>query len=119
MAAISGSNIGLRFKSTRAKCIKLTAGQPQFEQDWYITSWVAYVFGTLTELDKAILASRQYMWVTLQDCIGLFVTLTWNSLTLWPAFVGVIASFGPDPSVMMFDNLWWACLFAMTCCKNP
>lgn len=49
-----------------------------------------------TEFDKALYASRQYI------------------LTLWPAFVGAIVALTPDPSSMIYDNVWWAILFGIT-----
>lgn len=40
-------------------------------------------------------------------------------LTLWPAFVGVIVALAPDPANMVYDNVWWAALFAITCGGLP
>ena len=48
------------------------------------------------EADKALFSSRQYI------------------LTLWPAFVGAIVALAPDPSRMVYDNIWWSGLFAIT-----
>lgn len=51
--------------------------------------------------DKSLYASRQYF------------------LTLWPAFVGAIVAIAPDPSSMVYDNIWWSGLFALTCGGLP
>ena len=56
---------------------------------------------TFTEVEKAMFASRQYI------------------LTLWPAFVGAIVAVAPDPSAMLYDNIWWAALFSVTCGGLP
>lgn len=45
--------------------------------------------------------------------------MTHCSLTLWPAFVGVICAFGPDASSIVHDSVWWGALFAMTCSGLP
>ena len=54
------------------------------------------ILNKFTEVDKAWFSSRQYI------------------LTLWPAFVGAIVAPAPDPSRMVYDNIWWSGLFAIT-----
>lgn len=54
------------------------------------------MYEQMSELQKAVIGGRQYV------------------LTLWPAFVGFVCSLGPDPYYMVYDNLWWAILFAIT-----
>lgn len=34
-------------------------------------------------------------------------------LTAWPAFVGPIVALAPDPSSMVYENIWWSALFAI------
>ncbi|KAL8867678.1 MAG: hypothetical protein Q9198_008428 [Flavoplaca austrocitrina] len=60
------------------------------------TDVTACVLATFTETEKALYGSRQYV------------------LTLWPAFVGAIVALAPDPANMLYDNMWWAALFAVT-----
>ena len=61
----------------------------------------ACILDRFTELDKALFSSRQYI------------------LTLWPAFVGAIVALAPDPGQMVYDNIWWSALFALTCGGLP
>ena len=65
------------------------------------TNVTACILDKFTELDKAMFASRQYI------------------LTLWPAFIGAIVALAPDCANMVYDNLWWAALFAVTCGGLP
>ena len=74
--------------------------KPKSRQEYH-SAVTECVFKALTELQKATISSRQYI------------------LTLWPAFVGFICALAPDPSVMIYDNVWWACLFAMTSSGTP
>lgn len=62
---------------------------------------ISCVFNTLNEFDKALLNTRQVVF------------------GLWPACVGLIAGFSHDPAAIVHDNVWWACLFAMTSSGLP
>jgi hypothetical protein len=55
------------------------------------------IFQSLPEVAKAAFAARQYI------------------LTLWPAFLVVIVGMFPDPSVIVYDNVWWATLLSLSC----
>jgi hypothetical protein len=78
---------------TRQACMDLVQPKTAEELRANVTGCILTKF---TELDKALYSSRQ--------CI----------LTLWPAFVGAVVAIGPDPSSMVYDNIWWSGLFAIT-----
>lgn len=59
------------------------------------------VLQSLPEETKAVLAGRAII------------------LTLWPSFIGAITATAPDPSSIVYDNIWWASLFAATCGGFP
>ena len=40
-------------------------------------------------------------------------------LTLWPAFISIIAAMGPDAADIAYDNLAWALIFALTSSAMP
>ena len=89
---------GPYLRQTREECIKLV--QPK-NGDELRSNVTACMLDKFTELDKSLFASRQYI------------------LTLWPAFVGAIVALAPDPAYMVYDNLWWSALFAVTCGGLP
>ena len=89
---------GAYLKDTREKCTALVQPKNEYERHFNVT---ACILDQFTETDKALYASRQYI------------------LTLWPAFVGAIVALAPDPAYMVYDNLWWAALFAITCGGLP
>jgi hypothetical protein len=78
---------------TRKACVELVNPTTAAEMRANVTGCILHKF---TELDKALFSSRQYI------------------LTLWPAFVGAIVALAPDPSIMVYDNIWWSVLFAIT-----
>ena len=78
---------------TRNDCVNLVQPKTADELKFNVTGCILTRF---TELDKALFSSRQYI------------------LTLWPAFVGAIVALAPDPSRMVYDNIWWSGLFAIT-----
>ncbi|MCJ1225562.1 hypothetical protein MMC12_002211 [Toensbergia leucococca] len=78
---------------TRKACVDLVQPETAYELRANVTGCILNKF---TEVDKALFSSRQYI------------------LTLWPAFVGAIVALAPDPSSMVYDNIWWSCLFAIT-----
>jgi hypothetical protein len=84
--------------TAREECRALIQPKNRFEYNNYVTECVFSKFG---EVEKAVFASRQYI------------------LTLWPAFVGFICGLSSDPSIMVYDNLWWSVLFALTCSGLP
>ena len=77
----------------RQTCVDLVQPKTADELKYNVTGCILNKF---TELDKALYSSRQYI------------------LTLWPAFVGAIVALAPDPSSMVYDNIWWSGLFAIT-----
>jgi len=79
--------------TTRQACVDLVQPKTADEMRVNVTGCILQKF---TELDRALFSSRQYF------------------LTLWPAFVGAIVAIAPDPSSMVYDNIWWSGLFAMT-----
>ncbi|KAL8834316.1 MAG: hypothetical protein Q9170_003811 [Blastenia crenularia] len=89
---------GAFLHDTREECIRLIKPTTLAEGHANIS---ACILDRLTELDKALFSSRQYI------------------LTLWPAFVGAIVALAPDPSQMCYDNIWWSVLFAITCGGLP
>ena len=89
---------GLYLRQTREECIKIIQPKSEYEMRANVTGCILDKF---TELDKALFASRQYI------------------LTLWPAFVGAIVALGPDPSSLVYDNIWWSTLFCLTCGGLP
>ena len=78
---------------TRQVCVDLVQPKTAYERRVNVTGCILDKF---TEVDKAMFSSRQYI------------------LTLWPAFVGAIVALAPDPSKMVYDNIWWSVLFAIT-----
>ncbi|MCJ1457777.1 hypothetical protein MMC28_008146 [Mycoblastus sanguinarius] len=78
---------------TRNECVHLVQPKTADELKFNVTGCILSRFN---ELDKALFSSRQYI------------------LTLWPAFVGAIVALAPDPSRMVYDNIWWSGLFAIT-----
>lgn len=78
---------------TRQACVDLVQPKTADELRINVTGCILNKF---TEVDKALYSSRQYI------------------LTLWPAFVGAIVALAPDPSSMVYDNIWWSGLFAIT-----
>lgn len=84
---------GLYLDMTRQACVDLV--QPTTVEDMRVNV-TGCILQKFTELDKALFSSRQYF------------------LTLWPAFVGAIVAIAPDPSFMVYDNIWWSGLFAIT-----
>jgi len=78
---------------TRQACVDLVQPKTADELRINVTGCILSKF---TEVDKALYSSRQYI------------------LTLWPAFVGAIVALAPDPSRMVYDNIWWSGLFAIT-----
>lgn len=90
-----GSSIaaGPYLQQTRDECIQLIQPKTGEERRANVSACILEKF---TEIDKSLYASRQYI------------------LTLWPAFVGAIVGFAPDPAFMVYDNVWWASLFAVT-----
>ena len=86
-------NAGPYLERTRQYCMGKV--NPNLTEDFKanVTGCILYNF---TELDKAMFASRQYL------------------LTLWPAFVGAIVSLSPNPSAIVYDNVWWSALFTLT-----
>ena len=95
-----GSNdpIGKYLRKTREDCIDKVKPRTR---DQLLSNVTACILDKFTETDKAVFALRQYI------------------LTLWPAFVGAIVATAPDPALMVYDNLWWAALFATTCGGLP
>lgn len=89
---------GPYLRKTRQDCVDLVRPNNTAQLNNNVT---ACMLDTFTETDKSIYASRQYI------------------LTLWPAFVGAIVALAPDPAYMMYDNMWWAALFAVTCGGLP
>ena len=77
----------------RQECVDLVRPKTADEMRSDVTGCVLSKF---TELDKVLYASRQYF------------------LTVWPAFVAAIVAIARDPSSMVYDNVWWSCLFAIT-----
>lgn len=59
------------------------------------------VWAKVDEIDKARLASFQYVF------------------TLWPALVVLIVYMGPDPYYMVYDDILWSILFAITSAGMP
>ena len=94
----SSLSLGSYLRQTREDCI--TKVQPNTSAELR-NNVTACVLNTFTETDKAIFASRQYV------------------LTLWPAFVATIVALAPDPAYMVYDNIWWSILFAVTCGGLP
>lgn len=90
-----GSNLppGPYLTGVRQHCIDLV--KPK-NDDQLRSNVTVRVLATFTETDKVLFAARQYI------------------LTLWPAFVGAIVALAPDPAYMLYDNIWWAALFAIT-----
>ena len=90
--------IGDYLHQTRADCID----EIQPSSVYTLRSNISEcIFDKFTEYEKTIFASRQYI------------------LTLWPAFVGAIVSASPDASLLIYDNIWWSTLFALTCGGLP
>ena len=89
---------GVYLSTVRQECVDLVRPKTTHEMRANVTGCMLNKF---TELDKALSASRQYF------------------LTLWPAFVGFIVALAPDPACMVFDNIWWSILFALTCGGLP
>ena len=89
---------GAYLQDTREKCTALVQPKNEYERHFNVT---ACMLDKFTETDKALYASRQYI------------------LTLWPAFVGAVVALAPDPANMVYDNIWWAALFAITCGGLP
>ena len=87
---------------TRQLCIDLVRAKMLNEPNVNMTgndlkaNVTGCILDKFTEVDKVLFSSRQYI------------------LTLWPAFVGAIVALAPDPSRMVYDNIWWSCLFALT-----
>ncbi|MCJ1380736.1 hypothetical protein MMC17_003844 [Xylographa soralifera] len=79
--------------ATRQACVDLVQPKTADELRVNVTGCMLNKF---TEVDKALFSSRQYI------------------LILWPAFVGAIVALAPDPSSMVYDNIWWSGLFAIT-----
>ena len=94
----SKDTMGVYLQKTREDCIDKIKPKTLVQLRQNVT---ACVLDKFTETDKAVFASRQYI------------------LTLWPAFVGAIVAMAPDPAFMVYDNLWWAALFAVTCGGLP
>ena len=97
-----GGNLrsGPYLAKTRAECARnVTADGPS--NDTFKDLVSGCILQKFTEYDKALFASRQYI------------------LTLWPAFVGAIVALAPDPGYVVYDNMWWALLFAVTCGGLP
>lgn len=90
--------IGDYLHQTRADCIDEIQPSSVYTLRSNIS---ACIFSKFTEYEKSIFASRQYI------------------LTLWPAFVGAIVSTAPDASLLVYDNIWWSTLFALTCGGLP
>lgn len=89
----SKENAGPHLVKTRNECTAEVEFNTEVEKRAKVTGCILNKF---TELDKAKFSSRQYI------------------LTLWPAFVGAIVALAPDPSGMVYDNIWWSGLFAIT-----
>ena len=87
------SDVGQYLRQTRDDCIRLL--QPNTRLG-YTQNVTACIFDKFTEFDKSLYSSRQYI------------------LTLWPAFIGAIVALAPDPSSMVYDNIWWSALFCVT-----
>lgn len=98
IVAYGGGNlsVGPYLSQTRQECIQLV--QANTPHEWNVT---ACILDKFTQYDNALYASRQYI------------------LTLWPAFVGAIVAMAPDPANMVFDNVWWSAIFAVTCSGLP
>ena len=94
----SHDSVGNYLRKTREACIDIVKPRTRNQLQSNVT---ACILDRFTETDKAIFALRQYI------------------LTLWPAFVGAIVASAPDPALMVYDNLWWAALFATTCGGLP
>ena len=92
-------NAGAYLRQTRQECTELL--QPQTSGSELRGNVTACILDKFTQFDNALYASRNYI------------------LTLWPAFVGAIVALAPDPANMIFDNVWWAALFAITCGGLP
>ncbi|KAL8945771.1 MAG: hypothetical protein Q9222_007735 [Ikaeria aurantiellina] len=89
---------GTYLHATREKCIGFIQPTPPAELNANVS---ACMLDSFTELDKALFSWRQYI------------------LTLWPAFVGAIVALAPDPSLIIYDNIGWSALFAITCGGLP
>ena len=89
---------GTYLAETRADCERNVTGLAGADYHNAVSGCVLQAFN---EFDKALFASRQYI------------------LTLWPAFIGAIVAIAPDPGPMIYDNVWWASLFAVTCGGLP
>lgn len=85
--------IGPYLHDTRQKCIEIIKPHNMTELVQNVT---ACMFAQFTEFDKALYSSHNYI------------------LTLWPAFVGAIVALAPDACLVVYDNIWWSSLFAVT-----
>lgn len=93
---LSGPNCTFGFPYWVEQCLRQIPGAVRGDY-----AWAECVLESSTQLEQSIYSERQYL------------------LTLWPAFIGIICGFGPDPSDMVFDNVWWAAMFAITCGGLP
>lgn len=94
----TSKDAGRYLVETRQACVDLLQPNTTDERRINVTGCILNKF---TEVDKALYSSRQYI------------------LTLWPAFVGAIVALAPDPSSMVYDNIWWSALFAITSAGLP
>ncbi len=86
-------SLGRYLSDTRHECIANIQPGSVYELRSNFSQCILEQF---TEYEKDVYASRGYI------------------LTLWPAFVGAIVAMGSDASRLIYDNVWWSCLFAVT-----
>ena len=88
---------GPYLRKTREDCISLI--QPKTVAELH-SNVSACILDKITDLDQ-VYTSRQYI------------------LILWPAFIGAVITLAPDPRQIVYDNLRWSVLFAVTYGRLP